>query len=195
MQCLKWKSFEHTTCDFRLKLLKWNNQNVSEEKNVIVKTKLSATSREFRPGQGMMTSSSSQPPANSIALYQLLVADYSSKSHVKDVPFYPNRTCGWLVHELSTLREARALNRAVVELAWRKELPSHMRDALTAAASSKTRTGGWVMERRRDDKPQPNAEWVAKKIINPREYVRCRSNHSCVRSIFYTRSLVFTATQ
>ena len=69
------------------------------------------------------------------------------------------------------MREARALNRAVVELAWRKELPSHMRDALMAAASSKTRTGGWVMERRRDDKPQPNAEWVAKKIINPREYV------------------------
>ena len=100
MQCLKWKSFEHTTCDFRLKLLKWNNQNVSEEKNVIVKTKLSATSREFRPGQGMMTTS--QPPTKSIALYQLLVADYSSKSHVKDVPFYPNRTCGWLVHELST---------------------------------------------------------------------------------------------
>ena len=112
-----------------------------EKKNKLA----SATSREFRPGQGMMTSSSSQPPAKSIALYQLLVADYSSKSHVKDVPFYPNRTCGWLVHELSTLREARALNRAVVELAWRKELPSHMRDALMAAASSKTRTGGWVM--------------------------------------------------
>lgn len=42
---------------------------------------------------------------------------------------------------------------------------------MAVTSSKPRRQGGWIFERRRADKPQPNAEWVAKKIVDPKEYV------------------------
>jgi len=217
---LKWKSFEHTTADFRLELMKWNNQNVSTSSSQtydnrskvdeIVKTKLSASSKAWTPGQSSTAWMHSTTPqifsmeatnlrmmhhpqqqqqqqqrsTKSIALYRLLVTDYKKKIH-PNVPFYPKRACGWLVHELNTLSEARALNRAVVELSWKKELSDSLRDALmnAIAPNKPEREGGWRFERRRADKPEPNAEWVAKKIVDPREYVTMSELVECAKRL------------